>query len=218
MKECRKRQIELERNYINSEYFNNINTLSNLVKIDNRCSSCDVLLNNKPYVLYKYELNGMRLIPKVNDLFKGDFDDIYEYHYIKDHGILFTILSKQNGIISEQYYLCTMNDNHEYKDYMSVKYIYSTIVDKNNELYKKYVEEKVSEELFLVRRGYSRLGLAKTENVVELKKYDNGICDKREYNVFNGITYNIKLGRIDLLDDSSLLYTIANLYAKKISR
>ena len=218
MKEWRNKQIEREKNYINAEYFNNIKYLTNLEKVDNRCYSCDVLFNDKLYVLYKYDLNGIRLIPKTDGLFKGDFDDVYEFHYLKGHGVLFDILRKKNGIIEEQYYLCSMNDMYGYKDYMSAKYVYSTINDKNNELYKKYLDENLTEEIFLVRRAYERLDLSKSENIVELKKYDNGVCDVHEYNVFNGISDNMKLGRVDSAEDKSLFETITNLHAKKINR
>ncbi len=220
MREWRKKQIEREKNYINAEYFNNIKYLTDLEKVDNRCYSCDVLFNDKLYVLYKYDLNGIRLIPKTDGLFKGDFDDIYEFHALKGHGVLFDVLRKKYGVIHNQYYLCTMNDMYGYKDYMEAKFIYSRVNDLDNVLYKKFLEENVTEEIFLVRCGYERLGLDKYERITELRKYDSYVtlCDKREYGVFNGISDNIKLGRINLDKDASFLDTITNLHVKKMSR
>ena len=90
-------------------------------------------------VCYKYELGGMLLVPKTNDLFKGDFDPIYEYHGLKE-SLLFTITSKKNGIIENYYYLFSTNDYRPDKDYVNSKFIYSTINDSENKLYKKYLD------------------------------------------------------------------------------
>ena len=218
MKECRKKQWCVEHDYVTKEYFSNIENLTTPTKVSRRPATlCDVLFGNKLYACYKYELGGMLLIPKTDDLFKGDFDFIYEYHCSKE-GLLFTITSKKNGIIENYYYLFSTNDYQPDKDYVNSKFIYSTINDSENKLYKKYLEENVTEELFLINRGYDRLDLNKSENIVELKKYDNGVCDVHEYNVFNGISDNMKLGRVDLAEGKSLLETITNLHAKKINR
>ena len=205
MRECRKKQIELERDYINTEYLSDIKSLTDYEKVDKRCSKCDVLFNNKPYELYRYELNGIRLMPKTEGLFKGDFDDIYDFHYTKGHGVLFEILRKQNGIIENYYYLFTVNDDYYCKDYMSAEFSYSTINDSGNKLYEKYLEENVSEELFLSRRGYNRLDLNKNESIVELKKYDDGMCEVHQYNSYNGFKDNMKLDKINLDESQSLL-------------
>ncbi len=210
MKEYKKKQYNIEYNYILNAYFNDIKYLTPFKKIDDRkVVACDVMFNNEPYLLYKYELGGMLLMPKIDDIFKGDFNCICELHAIKDHGILFTITKKQNGIIINYYYLFTVNEHSLYKNYVDVNFTYTTINDKDNLLYKKYIDEGVTEELFITRRGYNRLELDKIENQTLIKKYENGLCEKHEYNS-NGFQDE----NINISDDASLIYTIDNLNSK----
>ena len=176
-------QYETEKNYILNTYFGNFETISPFERIEGRpVSKCNALLNNIPYELYKYDLGQMYLIPKKENFFEGDFDNIYEILFIKDNSIHFSITRKKNGIIEKFYYDVILKNTLYYDSTISASLNYSSEEDYDNELEKEFEKNNIPVELFMARGSIRKMATKTNEKIIIIRRKRNNSLEKCVYN------------------------------------
>lgn len=221
MKKYKEEQYEIERKYIVDKYFSSVKFLSTLEKVSDRpVSKCDVLINSIPYILYKYESGLITLIPKIDDLFIGDFDDVYQLECAKNCGLHLSIIRKKHSIIENFNYDFLLNEQGRAADYVQVLSKHCSMEDDDNILYQKYKEKNIPLELFLISYGINELELLKKEKIVEIRKYRNGNCEKSIYNSTDTLFTDVindrmKFEKIDIDENTSLIKTVQDIIGNK---
>jgi len=205
------KQYEIEYNYIMSKYFNNFQILSSLKKVKDRpANKCDVLIGNREYEFYKYDSGEIILIPKIDNLFEGDFDDVYRLLFVKDSGIHFSIMRKQNGTIENFYYDFMLNNTLYSDSDGEVLLKYYSMEDNKNILYKTYKEDNISLELFLIRYKVNKLKSPRKEKIIAVRKNINGDSEKCIYDSIvssfdDYINKKTNFQKIDVGENESLI-------------
>ena len=194
MDKFKDKQYEIEENYIFNNYLNNSQVLAPLEQISDSFKKTDVSLNGKPYILYKYNLGNVLLIPAVNNLFSGDFDEIYNIHFDPKYGIHFNITRKKNSIIEMFNYDYHTKESNLVDDYTNVIASYFNMDDSKNILCKVFENENVPLESFILRSGITKVKLEKNQKYVEIRKDETGI---KKYT-----TSNLETMMFDILNDS----------------
>jgi len=203
-------QYNNELNYIFNTFFSNLKIVSEEKKIKGRpVIACETLLNDVSYILYKYEMGKLIFVPKEIDL-RNDFLPIYFLGASKS-GIGFTILTKEKNLLEEKSYsfISREDDGKEVESHFS----YMQYDDLNNELENLFEKEKVSLELFLVRKTFNKI-LTKNERRTDIivkrnsneTKLNNYVGETEDYFL---ATMNNKL-LYDIVDDNKTLFEISN--------
>lgn len=214
MEDYKQKQFKIEYDYIMNKYFSDIKPLTDFEPVKGRSVlTCNILLDGKPYIAYKYELNSTIFVPMVDDIFKGDFDPIYKLSVHKNENIFLSVIKKKNGMIEEFVYNFGTNNTFS-NDTNCVELVlyYSNIDDSNNNLKEKYLSDNVSLEIFLSRGELGVKDLSKEYKIINIKKYENGLSFKSIYDSYEELFRDYvndvqKFEPIELEDDISLIET-----------
>ena len=194
-----KEQYNNELNYIFNTFFNNLKIVSEEKKVEGRpVLTCETLLNNESYILYKYQGGKLIFVPKSIDL-KNDFLPIY-YLGANECGIGFTILTKEENLLEDKSYsFIFREESKEVESYLS----YMNYEDLNNELANLFKNENVSLELFLIRKTFNKLltknkvrttiNIKRDSNETKLNNYTGEIEDHFLATINNKLIYNMFL-------------------------
>jgi len=208
MQQYKEIQFKIELDFIINKYFSDFKSLTEFRELENRpVQTSDVLINNKPYIAYNYGHGEVIYVPMVDDIFKSDFDDIYKLSVQKEGFIVLSIIRKKDGIIETIDYDFRANEIYSNKDNVELMYHYGIVDDKDGNLYKKFVEQNVSTEIFLVRNE-ARLKDA-ISKIIEIKKYPDGRVLKAIYNTYDELFKDYlneeeKFEPIEIDEDASL--------------
>lgn len=204
-----KEQYNNELNYIFNTFFNNLKIVSEEKKVEGRpVLTCETLLNNESYILYKYQGGKLIFVPKSIDL-KNDFLPIY-YLGANECGIGFTILTKEENLLEDKSYsFIFREESKEVESYLS----YMNYEDLNNELANLFKNENVSLELFLIRKTFNKLltknkvrttiNIKRDSNETKLNNYTGEIEDHFLATINNKLLY-------DIVDDQKTLFELSN--------
>ena len=204
-----KEQYNNELNYIFNTFFNNLKIVSEEKKVEGRpVLTCETLLNNESYILYKYQGGKLIFVPKSIDL-KNDFLPIY-YLGANECGIGFTILTKEENLLEDKSYsFIFREESKEVESYLS----YMNYEDLNNELANLFKNENVSLELFLIRKTFNKLltknkvrttiNIKRNSNETKLNNYTGEIEDHFLATINNKLLY-------DIVDDKKILFELSN--------
>lgn len=204
-----KEQYNNELNYIFNTFFNNLKIVSEEKKVEGRpVLTCETLLNNESYILYKYQGGKLIFVPKSIDL-KNDFLPIY-YLGANECGIGFTILTKEENLLEDKSYsFIFREESKEVESYLS----YMNYEDLNNELANLFKNENVSLELFLIRKTFNKLltknkvrttiNIKRNSNETKLNNYTGEIEDHFLATINNKLLY-------DIVDDQKTLFELSN--------
>ena len=195
MHKLKDREFKIEENYIHDKYFGNFKMISPLVPVNDSIKKATVLLNSLPYILYKYDLGNIILVPAKKDLFAGDFREIYNLHFDYQYGIHFNITRKRNSIIEMFNYDFHTKETNLLDDYTNVIASYYNMDDSKNILYKVFSEENTPLELFLIKSGINGIELEKNRKFLEIRKDENGVLKKY-------MTTNLETMMSDVVNDS----------------
>lgn len=204
-----KEQYKNELNYIFNTFLNDLELVSEEKKIEGRpVLASETLLNNVPYILYKYQGGKLIFVPKSIDL-KKDFLPIY-YLGANDCGIGFSILTKEENLLEKKLYSFIFRD--ESKEVES-HFSYMHYLDLNNDLANLFEKENVSLELFLIRKTFNQLLTStKVRTSINIKRNEN----ETKLNNFTGETEEHFLATInnkllyDIVDDNKTLFELSN--------
>lgn len=140
-KSFKEEQYENELSYIVRRWFNNLLINEGFVTDDKEAEKYDAVLNGKPYYLYPYgNRQKFVLVPKVEDLFSGDFDDIITF-YKNDDSLFLDIKNKTDGLYTDTTYSITMDG---FNDNVKCLAIYKEFMDKDNYIYEITQEKRVT--------------------------------------------------------------------------
>lgn len=220
MQEFKQQLMSREYSYIYEEYFNNLKVSDSFVKMKTRpASKCDALINDIPYTLYRYECGSILLVPKTNSLFKGDFSNIYWLGIIKNIGMDFSIIKKDNGIIKCFNYDFLINGLSYIEDYVVALVNYSTMDDQENTLYCNYKDKGVTSETYLARKDIYHLDLPRETNIVELRKYKDGRVEKCTYpkleELHKLLTPDFKFEQMNVDKEAPLINVVEDMVEEK---
>ena len=202
-------QYNNELNYIFNTFFNNLKIVSEENKVEGRpVLTCETLLNDESYILYKYQGGKLIFVPKSIDL-KNDFLPIY-YLDASECGIGFTILTKEENLLEEKSYsFIFREESKEVESYLN----YKNYEDLNNELAQLFKNENVSLELFLIRKTFNKLltknkvrttiSIKRNSNETKLNNYTGEIEDHFLVTINNKLLY-------DIVDDKKTLFELSN--------
>ena len=206
-------QYKIEYDYIMFDYLNGIQYLSCLNKLNNESlQKCDILINNKLYVLYKYDSGNNLFIPKNIDLNYDNIGNIYNLKITNGKCICFSIIRKKNGIIETNYF--TFNsENLLYNDSLyELLVLHKEIYDKNNDLNKMFNKNKETINNFFLKSNFKCLKLVKNELLIIIRKNKNSIVEKSVYdtimtNFEDYVKCNTNFEQIDHVNkDKSFIY------------
>lgn len=209
-------QYEIEYGYIINNYFSNFQILSNLKKLSEYASICDVLINNKPYELYKYSICGILLIPKANNIFENDFDNIYQLLFLENYGIHFSITKKKNNIIEFFNYDLLLQGCLYQDSLVEMSLKYKSMEDSENILYKTFIEEKLPIETFITRCEIHQLKLPKKEKTIIIRKNKDNDVEKHiinplEEDFSDYIKGKTKFEKINIGENTSFISILQNI-------
>lgn len=135
----REEQYMNELNYIIRNWFDNLLVDESFVK--DELDEYNAMLNGKPYSIYTYgNKKKFVLVPKKEDLFEGDFDDIITF-YKNDKSLFINIKNKKNKLFSDTTYTITMDD---FNDKVKCLAIYKDYDDIDNYLYTMTQEKEIT--------------------------------------------------------------------------
>ena len=204
-----KEQYNKELNNIFNTFFNNLKIVSEENKVEGRpVLTCETLLNDESYILYKYQGGKLIFVPKSIDL-KNDFLPIY-YFGASECGIGFTILTKEENLLEEKSYsFIFREESKEVESYLN----YKNYEDLNNELAQLFKNENVSLELFLIRKTFNKLltknkvrttiNIKRNSSETKLNNYTGEIEDHFLVTINNKLLY-------DIVDDKKTLFELSN--------
>ena len=208
-------QYEIEYDYIMNNYFNSYKILSTFTKVkDGSSYKCEVLVDDEVYEFYKYDSGKIIMFPKNNKLFKGDFNNIYQFDFNKQGGINFEVIRKHNDIIEDINYDFILNSNDDKNDHVSAILNYKCINDSNNMLYKTYNENKYTCESFINKNIISSLELPNKALIAELRKYENKKverCIHKMIHEINQCNNDLQFEIIDVNEKESLISLLENI-------
>jgi len=203
-------QYNNELNYIFNTFFNHLKIVSEEKRIEGRpVLASETLLNNVPYILYKYQGGKLIFVPKSIDL-KTDFLPIY-FLGANKYGIGFTILNKEKNLLEEKSYTFISGEDEikEVESHLN----YMQYEDLNNELANLFEKENVSLELFLIRKIFNKL---LTKNNVRTSINIKRNLNETKLNNYVGETEEHFLATInnkllyDIVDDKKTLFELSN--------
>lgn len=219
MIDTNRKQFEIEENYIDNKYFSDFRIITLLESKNKHVGKAEVILNNMPYTLYKYKTGNVILVPTVENLFGGDFDEIYNLAY-GYQGIHFNITKKKNGIIEMFNYDYHLEDPDLKGDSTFVMANYYNIDDSRNILYDVFKSKNLPVETFLIRSEISKIELEKNYKFLEIRKDNNGTLKKYtaanlETMVSDAINDNMDYEDLDVSSDESLIKIAEDILLKK---
>ena len=217
MEKQKEKQFQREWDYIIDKYFSDFKPLTDFKEIEDRpVYTCDILINNKPYVAYKYGRGEAIYVPMVDDIFKSDFDDIYQLSIHKEGFLVLSIKRKKDGILETIDYDFRTNEIFSNEKSVELMYYYSVFDDRNNRLYQKFIEQNVPLEVFLMRNE-ARLKDTEvpcTRKMMIIKKFDDGKALKATYDTYDELFRDYIKGTEKFepieIDDEASLCDVAN--------
>ena len=204
-----KEQHNKELDYIFNTFFNNLKIVSEEKKVEGRpVLTCEILLNNESYILYKYEGGQLIFVPK-NIVLENNFLPIY-FLGASDCGIGFSILTREEELLEKKSYsFIFREESKEVESHFS----YMHYVDLNNDLANLFNKENVSLELFLIRKTFNKLltknkvrttiNIKRNSNETKLNNYTGEIEDHFLVTINNKLLY-------DIVDDKKTLFELSN--------
>ena len=203
------KQYKNELNYIFNTFFNDLKIVSEEKKIEGRpVLASETLLNNVPYILYKYQGGQLIFVPK-NIVLENNFLPIY-FLGASDYGIGFSILTREEDLLEKKSYsFIFREESKEVESHFS----YMHYVDLNNDLANLFNKENVSLELFLIRKTFNQLLTStKVRTSINVIRNEN----ETKLNSFTGETKEHFLATInnkliyDIVDDKKTLFELSN--------
>ena len=178
----KEKQLRLETDYVINRYLRNVEFADPINKEKSKFYlKYDIIVSGIPYIICINAINEGYYIPRTDDLFNGDFGNIYKLHFSGNCISYFSIIRKQNGIIESESYDFETSFIDKEDNQVRLVANHTTIEDPENELYKKYIESGLSLEKYIDFNRLEDLGLPKKEKTVAINGCKNGthkICIK----------------------------------------
>ena len=203
-KTFKQQQYDNELNYIVNNWFDNLIVDENFV-MENEVKRYNALYNGKEYYLYfrdnKFEFT---LIPKVEDLFVGDFDDIIVFSK-SNSSITLDIKNKKNGIFSNTNYSFELEDfNNNVRCFCN----YREFADcDDNRIYNFYLKSETTPYSFvnhyLVNGNdyWYRANIKRSPMFCDIKIFDSKNKNRSEKIMYNDNSDDINISMIRKMNE-----------------
>ncbi len=196
-KTFKQQQYTNELNYIINNWFDNLIVDENYTKEKDFLKHI-ALFNGKKYDIYfrdnKFEFT---LIPKTDDLFSGDFDDIVTFSK-SNSAITLDIKNKNNGIYSDTNYRFELDD---FNDIVKCNCNYREFSD-DDKIYNFYLNSDATPYYFInhyLINGndyWYKANIRKTPSHCDIKVFDSNNDNKSEKIMYNENSEDINVSMI----------------------